>query len=411
VELINIRSRTGRRAEESGFIADLDLPSGFLHAPGKQYRFIGNQIMTTRQMGVQHRMVYDRILARIRAGEYPPDTKLPSEQELVREFGVSRITITRAMHDLTRDGLIWRRQGSGTFVAQTVSVANRIAVIIPGLHTHEADSIFPHIIQHLVRQAARFDWQLLLGDPVLPEEPRTAGCGPVEVIRRLIANGIQGAIFVPYSLEGRGDALNHNVLTELERVKVPVVLLDRDITNLPGRSSWDLVCMDHMQAGYQIGRHLLARGCRRFAFVAGKPRFPTPLARLAGLRSALAENGLEIPDSMIFFGECDNPKLAQRILAKGRVDAVVCDNDYDAAIVMRDLLAAGAKIPAQLKLAGFDNAHIGKVLTIPLTTVAQPAESLAFKALSTLRDRIANRTLASCTLFLHGRLIARESSG
>lgn len=366
--------------------------------------------MTTRPGGVQHRMVYDRILARIRSGEYPADTKIPVEHEFVREFGVSRITINRAMQDLTRDGFVWRRQGAGTFVAHAASAQNRIAIIMPLIPSHEVESIFPQILQHMVRYASSYSWQVLLGDPVLTAESGSSGSGPVEVIRRLIAGGIQGAVFVPYSLEGRGDAYNHNVLAELERAKVPVVLLDRDIVDFPGRSSWDLVCTDHVEAGNQIGRHLLVRGCRRIAYVTLKPAFPTPRARLEGLQQSLAASGLQIPASRLFSGESGHCKLAKRILAKGDVDAVVCDHDNFAALLMRELLAAGAKIPRKLKIAGFDNAPIGKALGITLTTVAQPAEALALKTLSTLRDRIAHHNMAACTVALHGRLIVRASS-
>ena len=53
---------------------------------------------------------------RIEAGYYGPDGRIPSEQDLAREFNVSRITVARAINDLAQAGLVERRRGAGTRV-------------------------------------------------------------------------------------------------------------------------------------------------------------------------------------------------------------------------------------------------------------------------------------------------------
>src|SRR5665213_2057356 len=55
---------------------------------------------------------------RIESGEFSIDEPLPSEQELCRTYRVSRITVRRAVSELTRLGLVSRRQGSGTYVTR-----------------------------------------------------------------------------------------------------------------------------------------------------------------------------------------------------------------------------------------------------------------------------------------------------
>jgi GntR family transcriptional regulator len=57
---------------------------------------------------------------RIRRGEFAPGARLPTEEELCRQYGVSRITASRAVRDLAAEGLVVRRQGRGTFVAAPV---------------------------------------------------------------------------------------------------------------------------------------------------------------------------------------------------------------------------------------------------------------------------------------------------
>lgn len=54
---------------------------------------------------------------RIASGAWPPDHRLPSENELVESFGVSRMTAHRALRELAADGSIVRVKGRGSFVA------------------------------------------------------------------------------------------------------------------------------------------------------------------------------------------------------------------------------------------------------------------------------------------------------
>jgi GntR family transcriptional regulator len=59
---------------------------------------------------------------RIRRGDYSPLERLPSEHELVREHSISRITARQALAELERAGLVFRRQGRGSFVARPAVV-------------------------------------------------------------------------------------------------------------------------------------------------------------------------------------------------------------------------------------------------------------------------------------------------
>lgn len=57
------------------------------------------------------------IKQRIQSGEYFKNMRLPSENTLSSEWGISRMTVRRALDELTREGLLYRTRGSGTFVA------------------------------------------------------------------------------------------------------------------------------------------------------------------------------------------------------------------------------------------------------------------------------------------------------
>jgi GntR family transcriptional regulator len=73
-----------------------------------------------------YRQIVDRVADLIRAGSLPPGTLLPSVRDLAMDLRVSLITVRRAYADLEAAGLLVRRQGQGTFVAEGVGEAARI---------------------------------------------------------------------------------------------------------------------------------------------------------------------------------------------------------------------------------------------------------------------------------------------
>ncbi|WP_138381117.1 histidine utilization repressor [Luteithermobacter gelatinilyticus] len=64
-----------------------------------------------------YRKIKNHILERIRAGDWAPGMRVPSENDLVKQFGVSRMTTNRALRELTDEGYLERLAGVGTFVA------------------------------------------------------------------------------------------------------------------------------------------------------------------------------------------------------------------------------------------------------------------------------------------------------
>jgi GntR family histidine utilization transcriptional repressor len=89
-------------------------------------------------------------------GRWPPGAPMPSDAELVAQFGVSRMTVTRALNELRAEGLIERVQGVGTFAAQLFRVASTLRIrdlheeITSRGHRHHAEV-------HVARREAASD--------------------------------------------------------------------------------------------------------------------------------------------------------------------------------------------------------------------------------------------------------------
>lgn len=71
--------------------------------------------------------VVDQLRERIRSGNYPPDSRLPGEHELASIMGISRPIVRDALGKLREEGLVYSRQGAGTFVSAQASPATHLA--------------------------------------------------------------------------------------------------------------------------------------------------------------------------------------------------------------------------------------------------------------------------------------------
>lgn len=343
----------------------------------------------------------------IQDGTWANGQKLPSEAQLSSKYGVSRTTIIRALRDMEQDGLVTRRQGAGTFVSNNRNGQQTIGILIPGLAT---DDIFLSIQRHIFRQSSRFNWQVLTGEVLLPGDTDAAGHAPVVAAKKLVQSGVCGVIMVPHHVDGQSDKCNESMLNVFLNAKLPVVLLDRDFREAPHRSAYDLVSLDNSRAGFELGCHFLERGRRQLVYFGNPHAYPSTHARISGIRKALALQNLSLPDERIVDASEEGFSAIVKNVEEGAVDGVVCNSDHDAALFMRRCLEAGLTIPDQVSIAGFDNQPVARLLTVPLTTVAQPVQGLAIRAISTLQDRIAFPNISQATIRIKGELIVRSST-
>jgi GntR family histidine utilization transcriptional repressor len=102
-----------------------------------------------------YQRVKDAIIGQVLSGCWQGGQRLPSENALVRELGISRMTVHRALRELTAEGWLQRRQGAGTYVAEpkpqsAVMEISSVRQEIEGRgHRHDAE------VRVLRRQTAR----------------------------------------------------------------------------------------------------------------------------------------------------------------------------------------------------------------------------------------------------------------
>lgn len=99
--------------------------------------------------------IKDSIRQRIAEGGWQPGMKLPSERELVQQFGCARMTVHHALRELEDEGLIERRQGSGSYVAELHPISNVLQV--RDIHEEIAERGHVHVTRVLSVEREKAD--------------------------------------------------------------------------------------------------------------------------------------------------------------------------------------------------------------------------------------------------------------
>lgn len=331
------------------------------------------------------------INSQIESKTWLPGDRLPSEMQLAQQFGVSRITAKRAYDELHSQGIVRRRQGSGSFVADAAPQANRVAdgtrkAIVSLVIPESASAV--HVMD-AVRQASTVlkDQGFFLSVHTVSQETG----GERETLQALPQQRVAGVLYYPTNSDRDHDALFNCILEEL-----PLVLLDKTVTGVP----LPAVTSDNIAGGYLAASHLVEPGHSHIAFYAANPLASrtSVLDRFYGYCQALHEAGIAYNPAWV------HPDPAQSSTAETKkalthwiesgVTAVQADSDSTAAMLIRCLDELAIPIPQAVSLVGFDDLPEAEYLG--LTSVSQDFAAIGAQATTLLLQamRQPGKTLA-----------------
>ncbi|MEZ5934569.1 MAG: LacI family DNA-binding transcriptional regulator [Alphaproteobacteria bacterium] len=173
--------------------------------------------------------------------------------------------------------------------------------------------------------------------------------------------------------------------------------------------------IDNERAAFDVTQFLLGLGHRDIGVVLAATREnDRAAARLAGIRAALRQNGLELGADRLIeqpYG-IDGGRQAGRELLSGRPapSAVIGGNDILAFGVLIACRELGLGVPEDVSIVGFDNLEFTPHLDPPLTTMEVPAADMGRGAVDYLFDRLSDRPVQK-KIRLEPKLIARRSTG
>lgn len=192
---------------------------------------------------------------------------------------------------------------------------------------------------------------------------------------------------------------------------LPLVLIDYESDDHPCS-----VVVDHVEGGRQAAAHLIELGHTALAFVGGLPELRQFEQRVAGIRAAMAEAGLD-PATLVEVrsdgiglesGEASATQLLQgRRLPSG----ICCGNDLLAFGVHRRLTRAGIRVPDDIALVGYDDIDFAANWMVPLTSVRQPTTEMGRLAAELLLEHAHGGAHRHRRIVLKPELVVRRSSG
>ena len=355
----------------------------------------------------KYRRIYEHLRDAICQGSYEVGQRVPTEAELGSRFGVSRLTVVRALRDLEQRGYLVRRRGVGSFVGEWREQRSRLfGLLVPRPHR----GVFAVVAEEICRQSEIQSYGLLLGgsmtlgkDVTLPRVE--AFC------EQVVARKVAGVFYGSMELPADQMHLNAQVVERLHGAGLAVVLIDRDIHDYPKRSPYDLVAVDNRGGARIMTDHLLERGYRRIEFLAHDYTVSTITARVAGYKEALVERGIMPDPSWVHRWDLEDRDCIRKLMQHSRAEAFVCENDRVAERFMHNLAVLGVRVPEDVAIVGFDDIDMTSHLPTPLTTMRQPLRAMGEIAVKVMTDRITRPELAPRETLLSCELIVRESCG
>jgi GntR family transcriptional regulator of arabinose operon len=352
-----------------------------------------------------YQQITERLERDIRTGKYAPGQKFPSEAALVQRFNASRITVGRAVRELQQRGLLDRVAGSGTYVrgaGHSPRGGLLFGLVIPNLGETE---IFEPICQGIAASPDAAGHALLWAHAETRTAPREEQA--VELARQSLSRNVAGIFFAPLEFSPAAAEVNARVLKLIDAARVPVVLLDRrPEESAAAHRSRDLVGIDNHRAGYIATEHLLRMGLRHVGFVRLEGQATTVKARVRGYHDALHE--YDATGRVFTMPHADRFTLTP---AMRECHAFVCANDRVAGRLMHALLAAGLRIPHDVRIVGIDDVNYAALLPVPLTTVRQPCREIGEAALRVMLERLARPHIPARDVLLECNLVIRDSCG
>ena len=356
-----------------------------------------------------HTPLYQQVALDIRrkiaSGEMPVGTQLQPHREMALSYGVSMMTINKALSGLVSEGLLNSRVGRGTFVAQRPVESENGAGTTFGFVLRDLSSPFFSLVAHAAQQRADE-----LGYGVLFSSSSNRLDREEEQIRRFRDLGVSGLIIASMARTYRIS----EPIRALQDAGIPYVMVSyTDGAEVP----W--VGMDLDSAGYLAAQHLLAMGRRRIGYVGDK--FGSIMCELRGrgYRRALEQAGLPVdPDLQFeypFEGEWNDYRsgyaIAERIATlQNKPDAMFVFNDLGALGLLDGLLDRGIRVPEDIAIVGLDDIELAGRARIPLTTVRQPVDRIGSMAVDYILARMRGEN-PPVRQVLGPELIVRRSSG
>lgn len=236
-----------------------------------------------------------------------------------------------------------------------------------------ANPFFAELSREIEEAAFARGYTLLVGNSAENDARQTT------YVRTFLERSIDGLLLIP----AHGPL---GCLSELERSRLPWVVVDRQLPGLPHVPE---IRVDNFHGAVEATEHLKSHGRQSIACIAGPADVPSANDRVTGWQSAVgfasSERLRRVP-----FGREAGYLAARDLLENQDLDAIFVASDEQVIGVLKAIQESGRRCPQDIAIVSFDGITASAYLTPTITTMAQPFKLVANTAISLLIERIGN---------------------
>lgn len=301
----------------------------------------------------KYEVIKEFLLEEFMKGSYEVGQALPSENTLANTVGVARSTVRQAISELEKDGLVQRIQGKGSYFTgnprdKQTQKLEVFSLIVPDI----SRGLYPILVKGFDYQAGLNHQQVMVSNTDLDISKQG------NLILQMIDKNVAGVVLVP----APSPPTPPFHIRQLQRNGIPVVVSHRAVEG----SSAPLITWSAEEVAEIAGQAFVDHGHRRIAYFS-RYRYLQTEGYENGLRQVLQKNGLDLPESHVWYGSSltDTPDerkskaqaLKAMIKTAQPVTAIFCHDDDEAELINHLAMELGIKVPRDLSLIGFGDSH------------------------------------------------------
>lgn len=338
-------------------------------------------------MAPKYVQLADTLRTLIQDGAFHDTRQLPTEIQLSEQYQVSRQTVRQALGVLVNEGLIEKRQGSGSHITRAGLNAAHRTYKIAIITTYISDYIFPSILRSIqdILSHHNCTMQLLATQNKITLER--------QILEGLLVQDVDGII-----VEGTKTALpnpNLDLYRQLQEKGIPVIFINGSYAALPNCVS---VLDDNFGGGYQLVEYLVSQGHSHIAGIF-KSDDIQGIERYSGYIHALRDHGKLTENSLPVAWYTTENRV--RVMDMHLIDyikdctAAVCYNDEVAYILISLLKNAGIQVPQDMAVVSFDNSYFSELGGIKITSLSHEGLNTGILAANKLLKMIGGESVSS----------------
>ena len=332
-------------------------------------------------------------------GELRPAERLPAQVKLAKQFGVSQITVRRAIQELINEGLLVAHSGSGTYVASSdqahlnPSVSKPIAVIFEDIVG--GYPLVKPLFAAIREKCREADYTLQFVEMSGFQED-TAGAGKIPEL------DVAGAILT--------SPLNISMLARIVERGIPHVLLHNDVAD---GVSYSVSC-NYASGIMQAALHLIEQDCRNILLVtAEEERYSAGQMQLGFELALRSRPGIQCSHETLHasYEEESTYEIIRRLITDNKLpDGLIFASDTMARTAVNALLHARVEIPREVAIVGFGDILKPYDAPVEISAVNAHNEKTGRAAMEQLQKLMLGQKPDNRRILIEPELVVRASS-